>query len=195
MCESDVVGLFERRDPMAVVEFERLYGRLVWLVICKSGRWLSKEDVEEIYNDVLFVVWDKFWQFDKSLSLKTWSCTIAIRRAYDRVRRATRRARLFAKVPKLYDAGTVCDRQTEIESSEIVASIVGSFAGTGENSCRILMLDFAGHSYIEMASILGIPLNTVKSRLSSARCKLRKILEDYQWCSLNYISSQQGGTV
>jgi RNA polymerase sigma-70 factor (ECF subfamily) len=45
----------------------------------------------------------------------------------------------------------------------------------------IVLRHFQGLSYEDIAEIVGVPEKTVKSRLFSARQRLRKVLEERGW--------------
>ena len=50
----------------------------------------------------------------------------------------------------------------------------------GARRC-VILVDLDGHEYAEAARILGIPVGTVRSRLSRAHGKLFQLLERYAW--------------
>jgi len=48
-----------------------------------------------------------------------------------------------------------------------------------EMRMAVVLRDLEGHSYEEVASLLGVPLGTVRSRLHRARCRLQDLLKEF----------------
>ncbi len=66
-----------------------------------------------------------------------------------------------------------------VEQRELIEQVLCVFSELGEGQRMILMLrDFQGLDYQEIAEVLEVPLGTVKSRLFRARLALRKGVED-----------------
>jgi RNA polymerase sigma-70 factor (ECF subfamily) len=69
----------------------------------------------------------------------------------------------------------------ELEAMRRIVSeeIEEALRSLGEEARTVVLLDLEGFSEAELASILGCPQGTVKSRLSRARAALRERLADY----------------
>ena len=68
-------------------------------------------------------------------------------------------------------------RSEPSESKTETASLIGdAFAHLPEEQRTLIWLrEVEGHSYAELAEILGIPVGTVRSRLFAAREELRRV--------------------
>ncbi|MFO1402803.1 MAG: sigma-70 family RNA polymerase sigma factor [Steroidobacteraceae bacterium] len=129
------------------------------------------ELAEEVINDTLWVVWRRAADFRGESRVSTWIMGIAYRRALKALRDA----------PLLAGDGTddtesliAPDDADDAELSELILRAM-QYLPTEQR----LALEFAygyGHSCEEIATIMGCPLNTVKTRLFHARHKLRELL-------------------
>ena len=92
---ATVVAAFRRRDPDAVRELYRRYGRLVYAV---AHRVLGRRDLAEDAVQQTFVnAWQAADRFDVTRDPASWLATIARRNAIDIHRREVRRRALRAR--------------------------------------------------------------------------------------------------
>ena len=119
-------------------------------------------------------------------SFKAWLMRIAINACYDELRRRKRRPQ--TSLEALYvvdeDAGPSLTTKTEnpeayTQRMELADAIQQCLSALPESQRMAAVLcDVQGYSYNESASIMGVSLGTVKSRLSRARARLRYCLRD-----------------
>ncbi len=70
------------------------------------------------------------------------------------------------------------DPEQAANRSQLVARTRHAIARLGEDQRQVLTLvDVAGFSYADTASILDVPVGTIMSRLSRARKRMREMLE------------------
>jgi RNA polymerase sigma-70 factor (ECF subfamily) len=114
---------------------------------------------------------------------RSWLLRIAVNACYDRLRRSRRRPaesleRLIddeGDTPWASDHGPGPEAAlVRAETAEQVQTGILSLAE--EQRMVVVLSDVQGHSYEEIAEILGLPAGTVKSRLSRARARLREFL-------------------
>lgn len=163
-----------RRDRAA---FEKLFIRYH----LRLGRFLSRltdrrELIDEIINDTMYTVWCKAAEFREDSRASTWIFGIAYRRALKALRSSER-----AMPP-----GRACPvDQVEAELSTEGDSIQRERRDWIEHALAALPLAqrmvvelayFAGHSCEEIAVIVDCPVNTVKTRMFTARERLRTSL-------------------
>ena len=71
----------------------------------------------------------------------------------------------------------------QLERVETCARVQSSIQRLNSQQREILILrEFEGFNYQQIAEIMGIELGTVRSRLSRARSRLRNLLMEYQTC-------------
>lgn len=163
------------------VSFAELYDRVSPQVVGVALRVLRDRALaEEVAQEVLTEVWQKASRFDPDRgSAAGWIVTFAHRRAVDRVRSEQAARDRNDRVAhrdqeRSYDhvADEVERRLEHWQVREAVARL------TARQREAIELAYFSGHTYREVASVLGIPEGTAKSRLRDALARLRTLLEE-----------------
>jgi RNA polymerase sigma-70 factor (ECF subfamily) len=167
--ETALVARVAAREQAA---FAELYGSYRRRLARFLGRFLASPDtIDEIINDVMFVVWQDASRFELRSKVSTWIFGIAWRKALKALERQKRHA-----APQL--------SPDEIERPDEAASALENREWLGRALDRLsadqrLVVEltfFAGCSYQEIAEIADCPVNTVKTRMFHARHRLRDIL-------------------
>ncbi|WP_211316928.1 sigma-70 family RNA polymerase sigma factor [Arenicella xantha] len=130
--------------------------------------------VEEAYNDVILTVWNKAAGFRGESKVSTWLFGIAYRTGLAHSRKERRHNHVSSD--ELVDSvisGEGTEAQADVNESLHAALLELSEAH------RIVteLAYFHGYSTSEIAQIVDIPANTVKTRLFHARKKLKAALE------------------
>lgn len=131
---------------------------------------------EEVSQEVLVEIWRTAGRFDPALgTAAAWAITMARRRAIDRVRSvtadATRESR-HAGVPVAWDQ--VSETVEDIMDRERLTSSLKQLSSPQRQA--IMLAYYGGHTYIEVAAILGVPEGTVKGRIRAGLAHLRDIM-------------------
>jgi RNA polymerase sigma-70 factor (ECF subfamily) len=131
---------------------------------------------EEVTQEVLLEVWRTASRFEAGRgSAMAWILTMAHRRAVDRVRSAQREAE---RERRTATADIPYDEVAEaVESSlerERVRRCLGSLTELQRQS--VTLAYYGGYTYGEVASLLGVPAGTVKTRMRDALIRLRDCL-------------------
>jgi len=171
---DDLLVRVGRGDQAA---FELLYDRLAapaYGVIRKVVR--DPDQTEEVAQEVLLEVWRCAARFDPALgSAATWAMTIAHRRAIDRVRSTVAAAE---REQKTADFRVPADDVAEaVEASldrERVRRCLGGLTEAQRES--ITLAYYGGHSYPEVAALLGTALGTIKTRIRDGLIRMRDCL-------------------
>ena len=134
---------------------------------------------EEVAQEVLTEVWLKADRFDPAKGTVTgWVATLARRRAVDRVRseQAGRdRDDKVARRSQVRDVDVVAD---EVELRLEHWQVRRALAELSDRQREAIELAyFAGHTYRDVAKVLGIPEGTAKSRLRDGLLRLRESLD------------------
>ena len=156
-------------DQQAFAEFYVLYrrrlARFLGRVIASSGT------VDELINDVMYVVWQDAARFERRSKVSTWVFAIAWHKALRALERQPRG--LVPLTPEAEDLPAV--ERGSIEDRDWLRRGLDQL--TPEHRLVVELTFFAGCSYGEIAQIAGCPVNTVKTRMFHARRKLRDILK------------------
>lgn len=134
---------------------------------------------EEVAQEVLTEVWAKSDRFDPDRGTVTgWVATLTRRRAVDRVRseQAGRdRDDRVARRSQVREVDVVAD---EVELRLEHWQVRRALAGLSERQREAIELAyFGGHTYRDVARVLGIPEGTAKSRLRDGLQRLREALD------------------
>jgi RNA polymerase sigma-70 factor (ECF subfamily) len=146
----------------------------------------SAEDADDVAQETFVAVYQKLGGFRGDASFRTWLLAIAWRKALDRRRSITRWLRMTVThdridgeerdlVEQMPDTRR---SQEEDLSADHLQRTVKRLIGTLPRKLRdALLLSGSGdYSYEQIGSMLGIPVGTVKWRVSEARRLLKKKL-------------------
>jgi RNA polymerase sigma-70 factor (ECF subfamily) len=137
----------------------------------------SREEAEDILQDVFIQVWRRAGDFDEKRGKPfTWLVTLARSRAIDRLRLLGSRRRLAESAAK-DEADEVSDALSDTIQSGEREIVQRALAELPEEQKQALVLAYYdGLTQSEIASRLGTPLGTVKTRMRSGMAKLRGLL-------------------
>jgi RNA polymerase sigma factor (sigma-70 family) len=164
-------------DPSAfVVVFERHFEVVHGYLARRAGPALG----EELAADTFALAFEKRASYRPEVAdARPWLFGIAVNLLRGRYRKERRELRAFARTG--IDA-VIGDDEALLESIDRRAAaraMAGALARLGDKDREILLLFFwADLGYEAIATALGIPVGTVRSRLSRARSRLRELLAD-----------------
>ena len=174
--DGDLVDLV-RRDQSALA---RIYDRLGNAVYGLSRQVLRDEGLaQDVTQEIFLRLWNEPQRFDPERgSLRSFLLREAHSRSIEKVRseeaRKQRESRSeFRDRPVLRD--TEDDVIASLTSNEVRNAL--SQLPEAERSAIVLAY-YGGHSYREVASVLGAPEGTIKSRIRSGLLKLSSLLVD-----------------
>ena len=153
---------------------QRIYGTLL-------GMLGSRQDAEDVTQETFITAFRKLDQFEQRSSFYTWLHRIAFNAAIDLQRRKKRAKNQFVSRDSL-EISEPADRQSEspamiVMAKETAARVQLALSRLDEERRNIIVLrDLQGIDYAEIATILDIPVGTVRSRLHRARIELREIM-------------------
>jgi RNA polymerase sigma-70 factor (ECF subfamily) len=157
--------------------FAVIYDRAAPIVLGTARRILrDPAQSEEVMQEVLLEVWRSAARFDPAAgSAAAWITMLAHRRAVDRVRseqRAAQREIRAATAAVPYDE--VADA---VEASLDRERVRRCLAGLTELQRESVTLAYyGGHTYREVAQLLGVAVGTVKTRMRDGLIRLRDCL-------------------
>ena len=164
-------------DPLAFQELIRPHLDSVRrFVFSLSSNW---QDADDIAQEALLKAFRAFGTFDGRSSLSTWLYTVARTAAID-----WHRSRL----------GQAGQRENPLPSAHPAALLQQDEACSQQQDCSrlwqaiqrldernrvpLVLFEVEGLSYDEIAELEGVPVGTIRSRLSRARAELREQLAD-----------------
>jgi RNA polymerase sigma-70 factor (ECF subfamily) len=171
--EAELIERVARRDRRAFEELYNLYHRRLARFLMRLTR--RYDLAEEIINDTFFVVWRGARDFRGDSQPSTWILGIAYRKARNAFRSAARaRARENLQAPSFPLTTEEPARAEELR--DWLGAALSELPV--EQRLAVELCYELGHSCEEIATIMGCPVNTVKTRLFHARAKLQKRLPE-----------------
>lgn len=148
---------------------------------------LTKDECElsDIVQEALLKIAKNIKNLKDAASFKSWINKIAIRSYYDHLRKNKKNKNCTNSetAEKILD-DAICEKQKEpIENcinSELITVIKNSILKLPEQyKLAIIMREFEGLTYDEIAKITKTNVGTVKSRIARARCQLKEYIKPY----------------
>lgn len=176
---DDLAVLLGRAGRGDQAAFGDLYDRVIGLV---HGLVLTvvrdPAQTDEVVQEVLVELWRLAPRFDPSKgSVKSWVATLAHRRAVDRVRseQATRRRAERDAARQVAVPDPVAEAVTESVDADLDRARVRRSLDRLTHVQReaVELAYFGGHTYREVALLLGIAEGTVKTRIRDGLIRLR----------------------
>jgi RNA polymerase sigma-70 factor (ECF subfamily) len=158
--------------------FEALYDVMGAAVHGVARRVVRDPDrAEDVTQDAFLEVWRKAPSFDQSRgSAKTWIMTIAHRRAVDAVRRNESQKRYDGQATvEEVSHDQPADRLLEEEEHSAVRGCLDTLTELQLEAVQLAY--FNGFTYAQVATLLGKPLPTIKTRMRDGLIRLRDCLE------------------
>jgi RNA polymerase sigma-70 factor (ECF subfamily) len=142
-------------------------------------------DADDAVQEAFIKAYRHFHLF-KGNSFRNWLLTIVKNTCIDEIRRRKRRQiislnsghqedeRLIEESKFFVFSTTPEQTYDQIEQGEKISKAISSLPV--DQQAAVILVDIHGLQYEEAAEIMGVPLGTVKSRLSRARGQLMKVL-------------------
>ena len=172
--DDDLIGRIAAKDQSAI---EALYGAhqvRVYRFILRRVR--SEAVAEELTNEVFMEVWRNAAKFEGRSSLSSWMLSIAHNRAVSTLRKRREEAmdeETAAAIPD--DADTP---EVETQKADKGALLRQCIAQLSDDHATVVDLVYYHEMAVgEVAEVLGVPANTVKTRLFHARKNLSELLK------------------
>ena len=168
---------------MTMKELERcieVYGKDLY-TFCL---WLAKnqEHADDLYQDTFLTAIEVIDRIDNEDNIKSYLLSISIRIWKNRKRKWAWRNRIAptVEITEDIDVDLACEEKDRVLEGEKTVVIKTAIAALPEKYRIIILLYYMEEvSQDKIASILHVPIGTVKSRLYTARKLLKSELEEY----------------
>jgi RNA polymerase sigma-70 factor (ECF subfamily) len=169
--EREWIARAQAGDKAAYGQLVQRYQRLIVSVAYHQG--LDLRAAEDVAQEAFIKAWLALPRFRESAgSLRAWLCRIAINVAIDAYRRDRPTQDLDERV---LDSESNPVEQAEADARvEAVRRALTQLPAASR--AALILREYEGLSYAEIATVLGIPPGTVMSRLNYARSRLRTLL-------------------
>ena len=163
------------RDEAALAQLYDRYRAILFGLLMRILN--NREEAEDVLQEVFLQVWRKAADFDENRGRPfTWLVTLARSRGIDRLRTLASRERV-AEAGAREVSEAISDAATDALKSEQRGLVSDALAKLPDEQKRPIMLAyFDGLTQSEIATRLGAPLGTVKTRMRTGMIRLRELL-------------------
>jgi RNA polymerase sigma-70 factor (ECF subfamily) len=176
--DRDLVTRHRYGDPEAFDEVYSRFSRLVFQVALRMAG--DPALAEDLSQDIFLRIFRHLEKFEGKSSLKTWVYRVAINCCRSRLGRRSRRSRAWVdvedeqleRVPSSAEGPEV--RMQRREASAAMARALAELPMPFREA--VVLRDVSGLAYDEIATVLGVRIGTVRSRIARGRDRLRDIV-------------------
>ena len=166
--DPGVLAAAQHGDATAFVDLMQHYDRRLRIVAFHTLG--DRQLMDDVLQEVAIRVYRSLARFRGDSSLGTWLCRITYRACCDAGGRAGRtRSVPLDDVPELPDPAS--DPAESLATREALAQAFAVLPP--QQRLAVLLVDREGYDYATTATILGVPMGTLASRLNAARATLR----------------------
>lgn len=155
------------------------------LYFAALGLARNARDAEDLVQEAYLKAFRSFRRFRPGTNFKAWIYRILVNSSIDFYRRRSRQPLISELTEEAPAPAGAPERHRLLDNMEALDAFVGDDVRRALDELPpahrivVLLADIEGFKYREIASILGIPIGTVMSRLHHARRQLRRALWDY----------------
>jgi RNA polymerase sigma-70 factor (ECF subfamily) len=175
--DAQLVTSIARYSEIALAEVYRRHGGAVYGL---ARRVLNNaHEAEDVTQEVFLRLWNRPDRFDPGRgTLRSFLLTQSHGRAVDAVRSLNAR-RLRESGEARRTATAEYDMQHEVWDLAVADQVARALGDLPDDERRAIELAyFDGHTYVEVADLLGQPEGTVKSRIRNGMRRMRALLVD-----------------
>ena len=173
--DVDLLKAIAHQDESALAELYDRYRVILFGLLVRILN--SREEAEDVLQEVFLQVWRRAADFDENRGRPfTWLVTLTRSRGIDRLRNLGARERVAiagAREPSEEVSDAVADAFRS-EQRALVTSALDQLPA--DQKGPLVLAYFDGLTQSEIATKLGAPLGTVKTRMRAGLIKLRELL-------------------
>jgi RNA polymerase sigma-70 factor (ECF subfamily) len=176
--DEELVERFQSGDPSAFDTLVRRWERKVQGAIYRLVG--PGEDVRDLSQETFFKAYRGLGTFKKEARFSSWLYQIALNVCRDRMRRG--RGKSYVSFDELSEGGEAGTESAPsaldlIEARDLSRQVAAAVAALPEEQREVVVLkEYQGLTFIEIAAALDVPLSTVKTRLYRGLGQLRQQL-------------------
>jgi RNA polymerase sigma-70 factor, ECF subfamily len=174
--DEELVEAFQRGDTAA---FDVLVDRWDRKIQGAIYRILGPgEDVRDLSQEAFLKAYRGLRSFKKEARFSSWLYQIALNLCRDRLRR--RRGRTHVSLDELDEGSTLTapDAIEDLESRDLSRRVALAMEDLPEEQREVIVLkEYQGLTFLEIAGVLEVPVSTIKTRLYRGLGLLRQRLE------------------
>lgn len=169
--EKELLLRHREGDPSAFPELVRAYKAPVYAFLCRSG--VPDRDCEDVFQEVFIKIHQNARRFDEERELHPWVFTIVVNTTRSYLRRHGRRAVSMEQMPAESIDAEAPSAERELATKQAMDRLQAEIRALPERHREALLLAVVENlSMRDIATVLDVPVNTVKTWLRRARSRL-----------------------
>lgn len=187
--DADLVNQYRQGDSKALEKLILKYQNRIYNVILKICS--DQDDAAELTQETFVKIIENIHKFEGRSKFYTWAFRVAVNLTLNYCQRNAKlslssldaekdqyNSRQAQILKEFLSDGSSPDPEMVAQNKELCAMAVKALMKLDDAQRAVVVLrDIEGMNYSQIADVLNIELGTVRSRLSRARGRLRKILE------------------
>ncbi len=134
------------------------------------------DDAKDVTQQTFIKIYNNHKKIDPDKNIKTWVFTIATNTAYDSIR--SKKSKNEVSLEDSFE--TIDTGQSYYIEEGIVSDVEKALESINPDYRKVLLLFYQqGFGYQEIADIMNIPLNTIKTYISRGKEQVKEYLQDY----------------
>jgi RNA polymerase sigma-70 factor (ECF subfamily) len=141
---------------------------------CALHRW-NRPQADDLVQDTLVRAIAKQHLWQPGTNLRSWLFTLMHNQHVNDVRRSAARGGISHAVDELHDNyASASDAEASLQLRDLDRALGKLLVEQRE---IILLVALEGMSYADVAEVVGVPVGTIRSRLSRGRAALRQLMD------------------
>jgi len=180
LADEELMQLVRGGQPAA---FEVIYDRHAGVAFSLAYRIVAQRALaEDVVQEAFLSLWRSGARYDRGRgSVRTWLLGIVRNRAIDAIRRRAARDRSLPGEEAGGELTLEAPERTEVEAGRRMeaSEVRDALEQLPQEQSRVIELAyFGGMTHVEIASLVGAPVGTVKGRMRLGLAKMRMALGD-----------------
>jgi RNA polymerase sigma-70 factor (ECF subfamily) len=134
----------------------------------------SREDKEDLFQDIVLQLWRAYGSFNGDSKVSTWIYRVALNNAITRFRKETKREKFASLNDNAFEIIAIDNK----EENDQVLQMYAAIKKLSEVERAITMLYMDDYSYKEIAEVMGLSESNIGFNLNKIRTKLRIIVNN-----------------
>jgi RNA polymerase sigma-70 factor, ECF subfamily len=190
--DEELMQEFQKGNETAFISLYERYKLAIYRFLYRKVNHQGR--AEDLTQEVFVALIEHCREWRQESSFKTYLYRIAFNRAISELRRAEHKvmiagddeanAHRTARV-----ASNTISPAAAVEQQEMQVHVQRALAQLEpEQRDPIILREYEGLSYEEIAEILGVPIGTIKSRIFRGKVELKRLLEPVMSASVNQVA-------
>lgn len=175
MKESNLIKNYIQDNQLNIEKVIINYTPYIYTIIKNKNSDLSNEDIEEIVSDVFLAVWKNQSRLDINKEISTYLVGIAKNLYNKKIRNKKNIINIENYKNNLFDAESIDIKIENTEKENLIFMLVNNMKQ--EDKDIFILYYYNAKSIKDIANILNITENKIKSRLFRIRRKIKRGLE------------------